>query len=43
MELLSKDKVFKEFPLKIQFTNEQAIDCGGVCHMFSAFAYFHFF
>ena len=47
MELLSKDKVLEEFPLKIQFANEQAIDYGGVCHdMLSAFwkhAYFHFF
>ena len=47
LELLRKDKVLEEFPLKLQFSNEQAIDYGGVCRdMFSAFwehAYFHFF
>jgi len=46
-ELLSKDEVLEEFPLKIRFAKEKAIDYGGVCRdLFSAFwehAYLQFF
>lgn len=45
--LLKKDKVLEEFPLKIKFEDEPALDYGGVCReLFSAFweqAYLGFF
>lgn len=47
MALLSKDNVLAEFPLRIKFAGELAVDGGGVCRdMFSAYweeAYKHFF
>ena len=45
--LLSNDEILEEYPLKIRFSNEVAIDTGGVCRdMFSGFwedAYSRFF
>lgn len=36
--LFENDEILKEFPLKISFANEMAVDPGGVCkEMFSAF------
>ena len=38
ISLFEDEEVLKEFPLRISFTSEIAIDCGGVCReMFSAF------
>jgi len=45
--LFSDDEILEEFPLRIRFANEPAIDSGGVCRdLFSAFweeAYLNFF
>ena len=47
LALFPDDKILQEFPLQIRFSNEPAIDSGGVCQdLFSAFweeAYLKFF